>query len=47
MNTDVMFSSNKDDWETPQDLFNKLDREFHFTLYALINDAEMEYTKRT
>ena len=34
MNTDVMFSSNKDDWETPQDLFNKLDREFHFTLDA-------------
>jgi site-specific DNA-methyltransferase (adenine-specific) len=34
MNTDVMFSSNKDDWETPQDLFDKLDREFHFTLDA-------------
>lgn len=32
MNTDVLFSSKKDDWETPIDLFNKLDEEFHFTL---------------
>ena len=32
MNTDVMFSSKSDDWETPRDLFNVLDGEFHFTL---------------
>lgn len=32
MNTEVMFSSAKDDWETPPDLFAKLDAEFHFTL---------------
>lgn len=29
---DVMFSSNRDDWETPQSLFDKLDKEFNFTL---------------
>ena len=27
MNTAVMFSSAKDDWETPQDLFDKWDEE--------------------
>lgn len=32
MNTDVMFSSARDDWETPQDVFDRLDEEFHFTL---------------
>jgi phage N-6-adenine-methyltransferase len=29
---DVHFSSDKMDWETPDDLFKKLDQEFHFTL---------------
>lgn len=29
---DVHFSSEKDDWETPQDLFDLLDKKFHFTL---------------
>ena len=28
----VHYSSGKDDWETPQELFEKLDKEFHFTL---------------
>lgn len=28
----VMFSSKKQDWETPQDTFDELDKEFHFTL---------------
>jgi phage N-6-adenine-methyltransferase len=28
----VHFSSQTDLWETPQDFFNELDREFHFTL---------------
>jgi site-specific DNA-methyltransferase (adenine-specific) len=27
-----MFSSKTDEWETPQDLFDKLNAEFHFTL---------------
>lgn len=28
----ALFSSAKEDWETPQDFFNKLDAEFHFNL---------------
>ncbi|MBD5543775.1 MAG: adenine methyltransferase [Lachnospiraceae bacterium] len=31
MNTDLMFSSKKEDWETPQDLFDELNKEFDFT----------------
>ena len=27
-----LFTSDKDDWETPQELFDELDKEFHFTL---------------
>ena len=32
MVSSVLFSSKKPDWETPQDLYDKLDAEFHFTL---------------
>lgn len=32
MNKDVMFSSKTDLWETPQEFFDKLDAEFHFTI---------------
>ena len=32
MNTDLMFSSKDQTWETPIELFNKLDKEFNFTL---------------
>ncbi len=32
MNTDVMFSSKTDLWETPQDFFDRLNEEFHFDL---------------
>ena len=32
MNNEVLFSSAKEEWETPQDLFDKLDAEFHFTI---------------
>ena len=32
MNQEAMFSSKRDDWETPQAFFDKLDAEFHFTL---------------
>ena len=32
MNNDVMFSSKTDLWETPQEFFDELDREFHFDL---------------
>lgn len=34
MNNDLMFSSKSVIWETPQDFFDKLDIEFHFTLDA-------------
>lgn len=32
INTAALYSSSTDEWETPQDLFNQLDGEFHFTL---------------
>lgn len=32
MNTDIMFSSKTDLWETPQEFFDALDEEFHFEL---------------
>ena len=32
MNNELMFSSKSDEWETPQDLFDKLNKEFNFTL---------------
>lgn len=32
MNTDLMFSSKTDQWATPQDFYNQLNEEFHFTL---------------
>lgn len=32
MNTELMFSSKKMDWTTPQDFFDKLNQEFEFTL---------------
>ena len=34
----VLFSSKKEDWETPNKLFEELDREFHFTLDACANE---------
>lgn len=32
MNTDLMFSSKTDLWSTPQDFFDKLNKEFNFNL---------------
>ena len=32
MKTETLFSSNSENWSTPQDLFDKLDAEFHFNL---------------
>lgn len=32
MNTELMFSSENEVWATPQDFYDKLDDEFHFTL---------------
>ena len=33
-----LFTSNSDEWETPSDLFNKLNNLFHFTLDACANN---------
>ena len=32
MNTELMFSSNHNEWATPQEFFDKLNDEFNFTL---------------
>lgn len=49
MNTDVMFSSKTDMWETPQAFFEELNKEFHFTLDAAASDHNAKcyhyYTK--
>lgn len=49
MNTDVMFSSQTDQWSTPQDFFDKLNEEFHFTLDPCADEfnhkCERYYTK--
>lgn len=45
----ALFSSAKDDWETPQYLFDQLDAEFHFTLDPCADDSNHKcvvyYTK--
>ena len=34
LNTEVLYSSKEEKWATPQDFFDKLNEEFHFTLDA-------------
>lgn len=45
---DTLFSSNRDNWETPKNLFDELNNEFHFTLDAASDDfnakCEKHYT---
>ena len=45
MNTQVMFSSNKTDWTTPQDLFDKLNEEFGFTVDLCADDFNHKCAK--
>lgn len=45
MNIDVMYSSKSNEWETPQDLFNKLDEEFKFTLDPCSTDENAKCKK--
>ena len=49
MNTEVMFSSATDNWSTPQDFFDQLNDEFHFTLDVCADEnnhkCEHYYTK--
>jgi phage N-6-adenine-methyltransferase len=39
MNKDLMFSSGKDDWETPDDLFNFYNDKYEFILDAAANEV--------
>lgn len=34
-----LFSSAKDDWETPQEFFDEWNKQFHFTIDACANDS--------
>lgn len=45
MNNKILFSSNKTDWETPQDVFDRLNREFNFTLDAAASDTNHKCPK--
>lgn len=39
MNKNLMFSSETDQWSTPQDFFDSLDEEFHFTLDVCADES--------
>lgn len=49
MKTETLWSSNSDEWSTPQDFFDELDGEFRFTLDPCATDenhkCDMYYTK--
>lgn len=48
-NIDVMYMSKSNEWATPQDFFDELDKEFHFNLDPCATDenhkCERYYTK--
>jgi len=41
----ILFSKNSDEWETPQDLFNKLNQEYNFTLDPCATKENAKTTK--
>ena len=41
----TMFSSNRDDWETPQEFFDKLNTKYHFTLDPCSSDTNAKCPK--
>lgn len=45
MDTDLMFSSKSNEWATPQEFFNKLNDEFHFTLDPCSTHKNAKYKK--
>ena len=45
MNKEVMFSSNTDQWATPQDFFDELNNEFDFTLDPCADDTNHKCKK--
>lgn len=50
MNTDVMFSSKKNEWATPQQFYDELNKEFNFNLDPCSdgknNKCERFFTKK-
>lgn len=40
-----MFTANKDEWETPQGLFDRLNAKYHFTLDAAASDSNHKCAK--
>lgn len=48
-NIEACFSSKSDEWATPQDFFDKLDKEFHFNLDPCADEnnhkCDLFYTK--
>ncbi len=42
---DTLFSSNKTNWETPQELFDRLNEKYHFTLDAAASDENHKVDK--
>lgn len=45
MKTEVMFSSATDEWATPQNLFDELDKEFRFELDVCANESNHKCDK--
>lgn len=45
MKTEILFSSRTDEWETPQDFYDKLNDEFHFNLDPCANDQNHKCEK--
>ncbi len=42
---DILFQSNSDEWETPEDVYSALDAEFHFTLDPCATDENHKCQK--
>lgn len=45
MNTSALMTSQRLDWETPKELFDELDKEFHFTLDPCSSDSNAKCKK--
>ncbi len=45
MKNKALFTSNSDEWETPQDLFDQLNKEFNFTLDVCASDSNYKCKK--
>ena len=45
MISDVWYKSDRDDWETPSDLFKQLNEEFHFTLDLCASETNHKVSK--